>query len=95
MLWRGRVDGTVRVSVRDNRASTTRVSGGPVQGEQVSFGGALPRNNSDDIEVRKVRGRGDVDVIQRPSGNNGWTLIFEIEDKDGGADEYEVEVRWR
>jgi hypothetical protein len=94
MRWVGRVDGTVRVSVRGDRAWTTRVSGGPVYGENASFGGVLPRANVD-AEVRKLRGRGDVDIVQRPSSQNGYTLIFEIEDDDAGQDDYEIEVTWR
>jgi hypothetical protein len=95
MQWSGRVDGRVRVTVRGNRAHSTRVSGGPVQGEQVRFGGALPRGEVDDVEIRRLQGRDDVKIIQKPSAGNGYTLIFEIDDSDGGADDYVVEVTWR
>ena len=95
MRWTGRVDGTVRVSVRGNRAWSTRVSGQPISGEQVSFGSSLPARNVGDVDVRKVQGRGDVRVLQHPSANNGYTLVFEVEDEDGGADDYGIEVLWR
>jgi hypothetical protein len=94
MRWRGRVDGTVRVSVRGNRAWTTRVSGAPVSSENAQFGTALPRADVD-VDVDKVSGRGDVDVVQQPSAQNGYTLVFEIEDDSAGADNYEIEVNWR
>jgi hypothetical protein len=95
MRWSGRVDGRVRVTVRGNRAWTTRVSGGPVAGEQVSFGAPLPRREVSDVEIRKVRGRDDVETVERPSASNGYSLVFEIDDNDSGADDYVVEIVWR
>jgi hypothetical protein len=95
LQWSGRVDGRIRVHAQNGRVWTTRVSGGPVYGEQAQFAGALPRANTSDIEVRKLAGRGDVRVIQQPSSGNNYTLVFEINDDDGGADEYQVEVVWR
>jgi hypothetical protein len=95
MRWSGRVDGTVRITFRDGRIYSTRVSGGPIQGERADVGSPLPRREVSDIDVRKLRGRGDVDVIQRPDSRNGYTLIVEIEDDDGGSDDYDLEVTWR
>jgi hypothetical protein len=34
-------------------------------------------------------------VIQRPSANNNYTAVIEIDDKDGGADMYDIEIAWR
>lgn len=92
--WSGQVDGRVRVSFRDNQAFTQRLSGQQTRGEQVSFGSPVPRRNVD-VAVNKLRGRGDVDVIQRPSAGNNYTLVVEIDDKDGGADVYDLEIQWR
>ncbi|HYO79885.1 MAG TPA: hypothetical protein VES20_00665 [Bryobacteraceae bacterium] len=95
MRWAGQVDGRVRVHVHNNRAWTSRVSGGEVVNERVDFGGAaMPRADIGDVAVRKLNGRGDVRVVQQPLNANGHTLIFEIDDRDGGADNYEVEVVW-
>jgi hypothetical protein len=93
--WTGRVDGTIRVTVRGNRVSSQRVSGGPIYDERTSIGTRLPRRNSGDVDVRKVSGRGDVEVIQRPDNNNNYTLMFEIRDDDGGSDSYDIEITWR
>lgn len=94
MQWSGLVDGTVRVHVRGNQVWTTRVSGGPIRSAESNFAGSLPRADID-ADVRKIRGRGDVDIVQKPDARNNYTLIFEIEDEDAGADTYEVEVTWR
>lgn len=92
--WSAQVDGRVRVSFRDNQAFTQRLSGQQTHGEQVSFAAPVPRRNVD-VAVNKLRGRGDVDVIQRPAANNNYTLIVEIDDKDGGSDVYDLEIRWQ
>ena len=93
--WSGRVDGTLRVHVRGNQVWSQRVSGGPVYDERASVGTPLPRVDFRDVDVNKIAGRGDVDMVQRPDRDNNYTLIFEIEDKDSGADFYEIEVVWR
>lgn len=92
--WSAQVDGRVRVSFRDNQAYTQRISGQQTYGEQVSFASPVPRRNVD-VGVNKLRGRGDVDVVQRPSAGNNYTLVVEINDKDGGADVYDLEIQWR
>ena len=45
--------------------------------------------------MNKLRGRGDVNVIQRPAANNNYTAVIEINDSEGGADVYDLEVMWR
>jgi hypothetical protein len=92
--WAGQVDGRVRVSFRGNQAYAQRLSGQEVYNEQASFGSAVPRRDVD-IAINKLRGRGDVNVIQRPSANNNYTAVIEIDDKDGGADMYDIEIAWR
>jgi hypothetical protein len=93
--WSGRVDGRVRVNMRGARAWVDRVSGGPVFNDHVNFGAPLPVREVRDVDIRKLEGREDVKIVQRPDGQNGYTLIFEINDNDSGADDYVVEVSWR
>jgi hypothetical protein len=95
MQWSGRVDGRVRVTVQGNRAWSQRITGGQISDERVGMRSPLPRQNVSDVDVRKLQGRGNVEIVQRPSSNNNYALVFEIEDNDGGADFYEVEVSWR
>jgi hypothetical protein len=92
--WAGQVDGRVRISFRDNRASSQRLSGQQIYGEQVAFGSPLPRR-SINVDVNKLRGRGEVNLVQQPSSNNNYTAIVEINDSDSGADTYDLELTWR
>jgi hypothetical protein len=93
LVWTGRVDGTVRVIVQENSATVDVLNGVAVNGEQSSFTRALPRR-APNAALRKVRGRGTVELIDLPSERNAGRLVFEIRDTSGGADTYEVEVSW-
>jgi hypothetical protein len=94
LRWAARVDGRVRVSFRDNQAYAQRLTGQPVSGEQVQFSSPLPRR-AVNVEVRKLSGRDDVSIVQQPSPNNNYTLVLEINDSSGGADLYDLEIRWQ
>lgn len=94
MVWSGRVDGRVRVAVEGRRARSEVVQGGPVEGERADFLRDLPRRDNNAASVRRVRGRGRVELVQYPSRLNGYRLIFEVDDSSGGAGDYEVEAGW-
>lgn len=94
MVWRGRVDGTVRVILQGTQAVSEVQSGGPVEEEEAQFVRPLPARNLPDATVRKVRGRGRVEIVEYPSARNGYRLVFVIEDQKGGSDLYEIEVGW-
>jgi hypothetical protein len=94
MTWAGRVDGTIRVILTGTSASSEVVAGAPVQGEQFSFEQPLPSRSAPNAAVRKLRGRGRVEIVEFPSSRNSHRLVFEVRDSSGGADNYVVEVGW-
>ncbi len=94
LLWSGRVDGRVRVAVQGAFTSVETLSGAPVTGERASFERALPAQARPNATVKKLRGRGRVELVEFPSSGNGYRLVFEIDDSGGGSDEYQVEVGW-
>lgn len=94
MLWSGRVDGQVRVIVQGSEAVHQVVSGAPVEDDRAQFFRPLPARNLPEATVRKLRGRGKVEIIEYPSARNGYRLVFEINDPRAGSDYYEVEVGW-
>lgn len=79
---------------RGDRAWSQRISGQNTSGERFNFSNALPRGAAN-VSVNKVRGRGDVRIVEQPSPNNNYTLVVEINDKEGGSDMYDIEVNWR
>lgn len=94
LIWSGRVDGRVRVVVQGNQAQTQTISGAPVSGERAAFERSLPNRGNFDATIRRLRGRGRVEIVEYPTNRNGYRLAFEIEDSSGGSDNYEVEVGW-
>ncbi len=89
--WSGRVDNKVQVIVQGNRVYSQRVEGAEVSDERIDMGSPLPYNAAGNVEINKLRGRGDVRILSK----DGDRVVIEIRDNDGGADTYEVELRWR
>jgi hypothetical protein len=93
-MWSGTVDGRVRVTVQGGAAFSERVAGRLVTGERADFLRSLPARTDLNPAVKKLRGRGDVQIVEQPSDKNNYRLVFEIQNPEGGADNYEIEVDW-
>ena len=94
MSWIGRVDDYVELNIQGNRVRSREREGSQTLNEQVSFSNPLPRANVT-VSVRKRNGRGRVSVVQQPNQSNNYTAIVKIDDNQGGADDYEIEMEWR
>lgn len=94
LIWSGRVDGRVRVIVEGNEARSEAIGGAPVTAERAEFARMLPRRNNPNATVRRLRGRGRVEILEYPSNRNNYRLVFEIDDTSGGADQYQIEIGW-
>jgi flagellar hook assembly protein FlgD len=93
MTWRGRVDDYVELNIQGNRVRSREREGSQTLNEQVSFSNPLPRADVT-VSVRKRDGRGQVSVVQQPNQSNNYTAIVKIDDNQGGADNYEIEMDW-
>ena len=92
--WSGRVDGTVRVWLNGTSGGSDVVAGGPVTDERVRFDRPVPNGSAPNLAVRKIRGRGRVEIVEFPSARNNGRVVVEITDSSGGADAYEIEIGW-
>jgi hypothetical protein len=93
-LWSGRVQGRVRVTLEGGASFSQVVAGAPVEGESAAFVRPLPERANLMPQIKKLEGRGQVSIVQSPSENNHYRLIFEIADPGPGAGDYEIEVDW-
>lgn len=93
LTWSGRVDDEIYLEIRGRRVNERRISGQPTYNVNYNFTSPLPRS-SVNVEVRRLRGRGNVDVVEQPSQQNNFTAVIRIRDGSGGADNYEIEVNW-
>ena len=92
--WSGTVDGTVRVWLNGTSGGSEAVSGAPVTDERIRFDRPAPNSNAPNLAVRKIRGRGRVEIVEFPSTRNNGRVVIEIADTSGGADRYEIEIGW-
>ncbi len=94
VFWRGNVDDRVHLVIQGSKLEHRTVSGKPQPDGVYSFTAALPQVPVT-VEAIKKKGRGEIRVIQQPSGQNDFMAIVEIYDDDGGAKEYQLEIFWR
>jgi hypothetical protein len=93
LSWRGRVDGEIEIEIRGSSVRERHLSGQPPFGVRTNSGWSLPRRDVN-VRVEKLRGRGRVEVVEQPSARNGYVAVIRINDSQGGADDYELEVSW-
>jgi len=94
VMWSGTVEGRVRVTVQGGASISEAVSGRGVTGERADFLRPLPARSDLSPVAKKLRGRGEVQIVENPSDKNNYRLVFEIHNPEGGADNYEIEVDW-
>ena len=94
LRWRGTVDDNVQLVIRDDRVEVRTIGGSPSSDATYNFTSPLPRRRGLNVSVNKLKGRGDVRVLQQPSRDNDFTAVVEIRDTKGGARQYEIEVVW-
>jgi hypothetical protein len=93
--FRGRVDGEVIFYIRGDRITAEVVQGQPVAVERFRFSQPLPDRALRGFNLSKRDGRANVELLEEPSRENGWTSVIRIFDEDGGDDRYHFELTWR
>lgn len=91
--WRGMVDDRVQLTLHADKLESHTVSGKEYPEGVFSFTAPLPQDRAM-VEVKMVKGRGSVKVVQQPAEENDFTAIVEIADEKGGAKEYQIEISW-
>jgi hypothetical protein len=92
--WNGRVDREVQITMRGNNLRTMDIGQTePGRARSRAFS-ALPREDGQ-VSVQVLNGRGNVDVIQQPSAQNGYTTTIRVQDPRGGADNYRLVAYWQ
>jgi len=94
LMWSGTVAGRVRIAVKAGAAISQGLEGGRVSNQRAEFIQALPARSDLEPVVKMLRGRGRVEIVERPSEQNHYQLVFEISDPGPGADNYEIELDW-
>jgi len=92
--WAGRVDREVQIVMRGNQLSTRNVGSGETGRARSRVMMQMPRQEGE-VVAQVLNGRGNVDVVQQPNSQNGYTTVIRIVDNAGGADDYRVTAYWQ
>lgn len=92
--WKGRVDIGAVVRIQGNRHRVEDLGGSGTREVSASLSAPLPEKDVP-VSVRKLDGRGKLELVEMPSAGNGYTAVVRIEDDKSGADTYEFELTWR
>ena len=91
--WAGVVDKEIRIQLRGNRAWVQPIGAGDDRASRGRVLSGMPQQTGN-VVVQRLEGRGDVDVIEQPSSRNGYTATFRIRDPRGGAARYRIVAYW-
>ena len=84
----------MRVTLQGGASFSEMVEGAPISGEHAEMLRPLPARADLMPTIQKLRGRGQVSIVESPSEKNNYRLVFEIDDPEPGADDYEIELDW-
>lgn len=92
--WRGRVDGVDDILIQGDDVRVEHVAARPIQDQDYRFSAPLPSVEVE-LELRTIRGRGNVRILEQPTRRNDYTAVVRIDDSEPrGDDEYEFELSW-
>ena len=93
LVWSGRVDKEVQLTLRDSTVTSSIVGGAPVVTKYLDIKDRVPRR-AGFVRVELDAGRGDVDVIQQPTAANDFAAVIRIRDASVGVDTYQLKAFW-
>ena len=91
--WNGVVDKEIQIQLRGNRAYVQAMGAGEDRNSRGHVISGLPQQTGN-LVVQRLEGRGDVDVIEQPNPRNGYTATLRIRDPRGGAAAYRIVAYW-
>ena len=90
---RVRVDGTTDFLLRGANVRYEVLQAATPRDAGSTFSEKLPSEPTS-FEIEKVEGRGRLEVMEKPSDENDWTLRLRISDDEAGISFYHVQVSW-
>jgi hypothetical protein len=94
LRWSGTVDDNVQLIITDDRVEVRTIGGSEYNNATFNFTSPLPRRRGVNVSAVKIKGRGEVRVLQQPSRDNDFQAVVQIRDSGSGARDYEIEVTW-
>ena len=91
--WSGVVDREIQIQLRGNRAYVHAMGAGEDRSSRGRVINSLPQQTGN-LVVQRLEGRGDVLVVEQPSSRNNYTATLRIRDPRGGAARYRIVAYW-
>ncbi len=92
--FQGRFDDLTFLHIRGDRVYAENPKGRPVMVREFHFTQPLPAARLASLSVQKLKGRGKVELWEKPSPANNYALTLRIEDPKGGDAPYHFQVLW-
>lgn len=93
--FRGQVDGVTAFYIRSDQVRTQVFTGRQSRGERFAFSQAIPSRPFEFFEIVDVRGRGQVELVEKPWEGNNYTAVVRIQDDSRGGADYAFRLVWR
>jgi hypothetical protein len=91
--WSGQVDREVQIVMRGTDVRTQNIGASEPGRARARALTALPRQDGR-LTLQVASGRGNVNVVQQPTSQNGYTAIIRVEDPGNGAATYRILGYW-
>jgi hypothetical protein len=88
------VDGTADVYVQGASIRIETAAGRVPTDEGSEYTEALPQANFKQFSISKDSGRGEVELVEKPSPQNNYTARLRFSDPKSGDDHYRVRLEW-
>jgi hypothetical protein len=92
LRWSGNVDGEIEIRLQNGRIDYRTLSGQQPTGIRSSLGNEGGQRYSGSVAIGGMQGRGQVNVIQQPTSQNGYTTVIRVRDPQGGYGFYSFDV---
>jgi len=92
----GDIDDVTIIRIRGSEATAEAVRGRAIVTKMAMLNGALPTSSpASAVEVTKGLGRGNVELLERPSRENNYTVVIRVRDDQSGSDQYRIHLTWQ
>jgi peptidoglycan hydrolase-like protein with peptidoglycan-binding domain len=92
--WQGIVDGSDNIRLHGSYVDMAHLTAGQVQQATYQLSSALPLRPIQ-VTLRKVRGRGQIRLLEQPAASNNYTAVVQVDDQDSsGSAWYEFTLDW-